>query len=152
MVTINMVNLKLLQPKTTNIYAIVKNDIFVAKICKYALYESSEGLFCAPRKPANFCHPDARQKKGLMKPLANNFGAVCQQPALGGALALPDQFASIYSVFPFLFCKSFGIAVGQACNALLWYCIYADYREWLSVWCAEHNESSTGWVSFAELI
>ena len=52
-----MVNLKLLQPKTTNFYAIEKNDIFVAKICKYALYESSEGLFCARRKPANFCHP-----------------------------------------------------------------------------------------------
>ena len=53
-----MVNLKLLQPKTTNIYAIVKkNDVFVAKICKYALYESSEGSFCARRKPANFCHP-----------------------------------------------------------------------------------------------
>ena len=54
---IDMVILKLLQPKNTNIYAIVKNDVFVAKICKYALYESSEGLFCAPRKPANFCHP-----------------------------------------------------------------------------------------------
>ena len=38
-------------------YNFVKNDVFVAKICKYALYESSEGLFCAPRKPANFCHP-----------------------------------------------------------------------------------------------
>ena len=34
-----------------------KNDVFVAKICKYALYECSEGLFCAPRKPANPCHP-----------------------------------------------------------------------------------------------
>ena len=39
-------------------YNFVKNDVFVAKICKYALYESSEGLFCAPRKAANFCHPD----------------------------------------------------------------------------------------------
>ena len=38
-------------------YNFVKNDVFVAKICKYALYESSEGLFCAPRKAANFCHP-----------------------------------------------------------------------------------------------
>ena len=57
MITIDMVNLKLLQPKTTNIYAIVKNDVFVAKICKYVLYESSEGLFYARRKPANFCHP-----------------------------------------------------------------------------------------------
>ena len=41
-------------------YNFVKNDVFVAKICKYALYESSEGLFCAPRKAANFCHPDMR--------------------------------------------------------------------------------------------
>ena len=39
-------------------YNFVKNDVFVAKMCKYALYESSEGLFCAPRKAANFCHPD----------------------------------------------------------------------------------------------
>ena len=38
-------------------YNFVKNNVFVAKICKYALYESSEGLFCAPRKAANFCHP-----------------------------------------------------------------------------------------------
>ena len=43
-------------------YNFVKNDVFVAKICKYALYESSEGLFCAPRKAANFCHP---AKSGL---------------------------------------------------------------------------------------
>ena len=42
-------------------YNFVKNDVFVAKICKYALYESSEGLFCAPRKAANFCHPDQCQ-------------------------------------------------------------------------------------------
>ena len=27
------------------------------KICKYALYESSEGLFCGRRKPANPWHP-----------------------------------------------------------------------------------------------
>ena len=32
-----------------------------SKVCKYALYESSEGLFCAPRKPANTCHPGGRQ-------------------------------------------------------------------------------------------
>ena len=38
-------------------YNFVKNNVFVAKICKYALYESSEGLFCARRKPANPCHP-----------------------------------------------------------------------------------------------
>ena len=38
-------------------YNFVKNDVFVAKICKYPLYESSGGLFCAPRKAANFCHP-----------------------------------------------------------------------------------------------
>ena len=43
--------------KNTNYYAIVKNDVFVAKNCNYALDESSEGLFCAPRKLANFCHP-----------------------------------------------------------------------------------------------
>ena len=42
-------------------YNFVKNDVFVAKICKYALYESSEGLFCAPRKAANFCHPEEVQ-------------------------------------------------------------------------------------------
>ena len=41
-------------------YNFVKNDVFVAKICKYALYESSEGLFCAPRKAANFCHPECQ--------------------------------------------------------------------------------------------
>ena len=45
------------QPIFMQNYNFVKNDIFVAKICKYALYESSEGLFCAPRKAANFCHP-----------------------------------------------------------------------------------------------
>ena len=47
-------------------YNFVKNDVFVAKICKYALYESSEGLFCAPRKAANFCHPaqSKRDKEG----------------------------------------------------------------------------------------
>ena len=42
-------------------YNFVKNNVFVAKICKYALYESSEGLFCAPRKAANFCHPVIHQ-------------------------------------------------------------------------------------------
>ena len=46
-------------------YNFVKNDVFVAKICKYALYESSEGLFCAPRKAANFCHPGQRQKNPI---------------------------------------------------------------------------------------
>ena len=45
------------QPIFMQNYNFVKNDVFVAKICKYALYESSEGLFCAPRKAANFCHP-----------------------------------------------------------------------------------------------
>ena len=30
---------------------------FVAKICKYAPYESSEGLFCSRRKSANPWHP-----------------------------------------------------------------------------------------------
>ena len=58
-----MVSLKFLQhhkhyySKKIDIYAIVKNNVFVAEICKYALYESSEWLFCAPQKPANFCHP-----------------------------------------------------------------------------------------------
>ena len=48
-------------------YNFVKNDVFVAKICKYALYESSEGLFCAPQKPANFCHPGPRMTyQGVM--------------------------------------------------------------------------------------
>ena len=42
-------------------YNFVKNDVFVAKICKYALYESSEGLFCARRKPANPCHTAMRK-------------------------------------------------------------------------------------------
>ena len=45
------------QPIFMQNYNFVKNDVFVAKICKYALYESSEGLFCARRKPANPCHP-----------------------------------------------------------------------------------------------
>ena len=37
--------------------AIVKNEVFVAKICKYSLSESSEGFWCGPRKPTNPCHP-----------------------------------------------------------------------------------------------
>ena len=48
------------QPIFMQNYNFVKNDVFVAKICKYALYESSEGLFCARRKPANLCHPGPR--------------------------------------------------------------------------------------------
>ena len=47
------------QPIFMQNYNFVKNDVFVAKICKYPLYESSEGLFCAPRKAANFCHPES---------------------------------------------------------------------------------------------
>ena len=47
-------------------YNFVKNDVFVAKICKYALYESSEGFFCAPRKAANFCHPARKTMDGWM--------------------------------------------------------------------------------------
>ena len=50
------------QPIFMQNYNFVKNDVFVAKICKYALYESSEGLFCAPRKAANFCHPGQRDQ------------------------------------------------------------------------------------------
>ena len=34
-------------------HAIIKNNVYVAKMCKFALYESSEG-FC--RKLANPCH------------------------------------------------------------------------------------------------
>ena len=34
-----------------------ENDVFVAKMCNYALYESSEGFCCGPRKPANPCQP-----------------------------------------------------------------------------------------------
>ena len=49
-------------------YNFVKNDVFVAKICKYALYESSEGLFCAPRKAANFCHPGLITDENCIKP------------------------------------------------------------------------------------
>ena len=45
------------QPIFMQNYNFVKNNVFVAKICKYALYESSEGLFCARRKPANPCYP-----------------------------------------------------------------------------------------------
>ena len=32
-----------------------KNNVFVAKICKYTFYERAEGFFCAARKPANPC-------------------------------------------------------------------------------------------------
>ena len=39
--------------KITRLYAIVKNDVFVTKICKYMLYESSQRLFCARRKPVS---------------------------------------------------------------------------------------------------
>ena len=57
------------QPIFMQNYNFVKNDVFVAKICKYALYESSEGLFCAPRKAANFCHPacDCKLNKNAWK-------------------------------------------------------------------------------------
>ena len=36
----------------------MKNNVLVAKISRYALYESSERFCCCPRKPANPCHPD----------------------------------------------------------------------------------------------
>ena len=45
------------QPIFMQNYNFVKNDVFVAKICKYALYERSEGFCCGPRKPANSFHP-----------------------------------------------------------------------------------------------
>ena len=48
--------------------AIVKNNVFVAKICKYALYESSEGFCCGARKPANPCHPGVNQKAETLSP------------------------------------------------------------------------------------
>ena len=38
--------------------SVVKNNVFVAKIWKYALYESLEGFCCAPRKSANPCYPN----------------------------------------------------------------------------------------------
>ena len=56
------------QPIFMQNYNFVKNDVFVAKICKYALYESSEGLFCAPRKAANFCHPASAQASAWTLP------------------------------------------------------------------------------------
>ena len=34
-----------------------KNGIFVTKICKYVIYESSKGSFYHRRKLANICHP-----------------------------------------------------------------------------------------------
>ena len=55
------------QPIFMQNYNFVKNDVFVAKICKYALYESSEGLFCAPRKAANFCHPVTQWDDRIVK-------------------------------------------------------------------------------------
>ena len=35
-----------------------KNNVFGAKICKYALSERCEGIFCGLWKAANSCHPD----------------------------------------------------------------------------------------------
>ena len=52
-------------------YIFVKNNVLVAKICKYALYESSEGLFCARRKPANFCHPVRNQNNQIFNTISN---------------------------------------------------------------------------------
>ena len=64
------------QPIFMQNYNFVKNDVFVAKICKYALYESSEGLFCAPRKAANFCHPGPSQE-GARRKVMNLHTHVC---------------------------------------------------------------------------
>ena len=61
------------QPIFMQNYNFVKNDVFVAKICKYALYESSEGLFCAPRKAANFCHPEHKWRYFLQLCRKNYF-------------------------------------------------------------------------------
>ena len=66
------------QPIFMQNYNFVKNDVFVAKICKYALYESSEGLFCAPRKPAYLCHP-GHVGSWLMKGLSSSLHYKFQQ-------------------------------------------------------------------------
>ena len=52
MITIDMVNLKLLQPKTTNIYANVKKTMFLSR--KFANTRSTEALrdhFALPESP-----------------------------------------------------------------------------------------------------
>ena len=38
------------QPQIACFTSIVKNNVFGAQICKYALYKNSEGLFCGHRK------------------------------------------------------------------------------------------------------
>ena len=48
--------------------AIVKNNVIVAKICKYALSESSEWLCYGPRKPANPCHTAPSQIQNVHTP------------------------------------------------------------------------------------
>ena len=45
------------QPQIACFPSIIKYNVFVLKIWKYALNESTEGLFCSRRKPANHCHP-----------------------------------------------------------------------------------------------
>ena len=75
------------QPIFMQNYNFVKNNVFVAKICKYALYESSEGLFCAPRKAANFCHPVYRHSVGRWW----RKGSVCW-PQDGGQLHLATMW------------------------------------------------------------
>ena len=77
-------------------YNFLKNNVFVAKICKYALYESSEGLFCAPRKAANFCHPghDIRQVPDLSycNTLLQCMDTVLLQPKYCNVLKLNCNF------------------------------------------------------------
>ena len=69
-----MVNLKflqqhkhyliLIQPKTTNINAIIKKEKkFLSQNLRYALYENTEWSFCARWNPVNFCHTGLRAQK-----------------------------------------------------------------------------------------
>ena len=49
-----------------------KNEPFVAKICKYALYERAEGFCCAARKPANPCQAGAVVIFDIVNPWSRN--------------------------------------------------------------------------------
>ena len=41
---------------------LLKNKVFVAKICKYALFESFDGLFCGHQEPANPSYPVSHRR------------------------------------------------------------------------------------------
>ena len=41
---------------------LLKNKVFVAKICIYALFESFDGLFCGHQEPANPSYPVSHPK------------------------------------------------------------------------------------------